>query len=406
MTFPKMTKKRYLYAAGAVILVFLFFRYWDSIAAFIGNIWQAVIPIVVGAVIAYIINILMSFYERHYFTKKNPPFAKKTRKAVCITGAILTILLVFALIISLIVPQLVNCIKLIIQKLPGAAKWISDFVKGIHWLPDSIKAYADKLLTLDWSNITTKVVDFLKSGIATHKGSIGSVLSGTASAIVSVVVGIIFSVYFLVCKEQIMGYVNRFTNAFVRSKRGKAVISLISSFNKTFHKYIVAECVEAVILGLLCFICMLILRLPYAPMISAMVMLMALVPLVGSTISAVVGTLMILSVSPLKALIFFVMLMTVQVIEGNVIYPKVVGKGVGTPGIIVLTAVTVGGSIFGIVGMLIGVPIASTIWSEMKLGLARREKKAALLAAADGGEAPPPAPEPSSEPEPVPENKE
>ena len=410
MTFPKMNKKRYIFLIIVAFLVFLFFRYWNSIAAFVGNVWQAVIPIVVGAIIAYILNILMSFYERHYFVKKNPPFAQKSRTAVCLIGAILTILLVFALIISLIIPQLINCIKLIIQKMPGAIEWISNFVKGLSWLPESIhktvNTYMDKLLHLNWSVLAAKAMDFLKNGIASNKGSIGSVLSSTASVIVSVVIGIIFSIYFLACKEKILNYIHRFVNAVFTSKGGKNVIRFLSSFNKTFHKYIVAECIEAAILGILCFVCMLILRLPYAPMISAMVMLMALVPLVGSTISAVVGTLMILSVSPIKALIFFAMLMTVQVIEGNVIYPKVVGKGVGTPGIIVLTAVTVGGSIFDIVGMLIGVPIASTIWSEMKLGLARREKKAALLAAADGGEAPPPAPEPESEPEPVPENKE
>ena len=410
MTFPKMNKKRYIFLIIVAFLVFLFFRYWNSIAAFVGNVWQAVIPIVVGAIIAYILNILMSFYERHYFVKKNPPFAQKSRTAVCLIGAILTILLVFALIISLIIPQLINCIKLIIQKMPGAIEWISNFVKGLSWLPESIhktvNTYMDKLLHLNWSVLAAKAMDFLKNGIASNKGSIGSVLSSTASVIVSVVIGIIFSIYFLACKEKILNYIHRFVNAVFTSKGGKNVIRFLSSFNKTFHKYIVAECIEAAILGILCFVCMLILRLPYAPMISAMVMLMALVPLVGSTISAVVGTLMILSVSPIKALIFFAMLMTVQVIEGNVIYPKVVGKGVGTPGIIVLTAVTVGGSIFGIVGMLIGVPIASTIWSDMKLGLARREKKAALLAAADGGEAPPPAPEPESEPEPVPENKE
>ena len=410
MTFPKMNKKRYIFLIIVAFLVFLFFRYWNSIAAFVGNVWQAVIPIVVGAIIAYILNILMSFYERHYFVKKNPPFAQKSRTAVCLIGAILTILLVFALIISLIIPQLINCIKLIIQKMPGAIEWISNFVKGLSWLPESIhktvNTYMDKLLHLNWSVLAAKAMDFLKNGIASNKGSIGSVLSSTASVIVSVVIGIIFSIYFLACKEKILNYIHRFVNAVFTSKGGKNVIRFLSSFNKTFHKYIVAECIEAAILGILCFVCMLILRLPYAPMISAMVMLMALVPLVGSTISAVVGTLMILSVSPIKALIFFAMLMTVQVIEGNVIYPKVVGKGVGTPGIIVLTAVTVGGSIFGIVGMLIGVPIASTIWSEMKLGLARREKKAALLAAADGSEAPPPAPERESEPEPVPENKE
>ncbi|MBR2591294.1 MAG: AI-2E family transporter [Clostridia bacterium] len=390
MTLPKMTKKRYVYIGITVILVFLFFHYWDNIAGFIGSAYQAFVPLIAGAIIAYILNILMSFYERHYFTKKNPPFAQKTRTAVCLIAAILTVLAVFSVIISLIVPQLINCIKLIIQKLPQSAERIVELVNNISWLPESVQetvqGYADKLLNIDWSAITAKVVDFLKSGLATNKASIGTVLSGTASAIVSVIVGIIFSVYFLACKKQILGYVNRITNVFCVTKRRQTFLRFVKTFNKVFHKYIVAECVEAAILGILCLICMSILCLPYAPMISAMVMLMALIPLVGSTISAVVGTLMILSVSPMKALIFFIMLMVIQVIEGNVIYPKVVGKGVGTPGIIVLGAVTVGGSIFGIIGMLIGVPVATTLWNEFKKELVKKEKKVAVTAGA-GGEA-------------------
>ena len=379
MTLPKMNKKRYLYAAIAVILVFLFFRYWDNLAAFIHNVYSAFVPIIAGAIIAYILNILMHFYESHYFVKKNPPFAQKTRKAVCLIGAILTVLIVFALIISLIAPQLISCIKLLVQKFPKSVELIVEKVESWDWLPDAVQGkvneYANMLLNINWSQIMAKVTEFLKTGFASGKGNITAVLSSTASGVVAVVVGIIFSIYFLVCKKQICAYANRVSAAYFRSKWMQRILRLAKSFNEIFHKYIVAECVEAVILGLLCLICMSILRLPYAPMISALVMIMALIPIVGSTISAVVGTLMILSVSPLKALIFFVMLMVIQVIEGNVIYPKVVGKGVGTPGIVVLGAVTVGGSIFGVLGMLIGVPVATTVWNEFKRALKRKEEK-------------------------------
>ncbi len=390
MTFPKLNKKRYLYIALAVIAVFLFFRYWDNIAGFIGGVYNALIPVIVGAIIAYIINILMSFYERHYFVKKNPPFAQKTRKAVCLIGAILTILVIVALIISLIVPQLISCIKLIVQKMPQAVEVIADKVENWAWLPEAVQGkvaeYAEKLLHLDWSLIMSKVTGFLKTGLANTAGGITSILSSTASVVVAVIVGIIFSIYFLVCKEQIKNYWGRLKGVYFQSKWAKKILRVLASLNGIFHKYIAAECVEAVILGLLCLICMSILRLPYAPMISALVMLMALVPLVGSTISAVVGTLMILSVSPIKALIFFVMLMIIQVIEGNVIYPKVVGKGVGTPGIIVLGAVTVGGSIFGVVGMLIGVPVATAVWNEFNKELERKEAKSKALVPEDASE--------------------
>ena len=382
---PRIERKKYLYAALIVVGIFLFFRYWDSIAVFCGNVFQALVPLIVGAIIAYILNILESFYERHYFAKKNPKFAQKTRKAVCIIGAILTILIVAALIIGLIIPQLINCVKLIIEKIPGTVESIAESQKLAEILPASIYAkvqeYAQRILNLDWNVVGSKAWEFVKTGYAAHKGTIGSILSSTASVIVSAVIGIIFSIYFLAYKEKIIRYSNRIVAGYFNTKWMEKVLRFLKNFNHTFHKYIVSECVEAVILGSLCLVVMLIFRLPYATMISALVMLMALIPLVGSTISAVVGTFMILSVSPFKAVLFFALLMLIQIIEGNVIYPKVVGKGVGTPGIIVLGAVTVGGSIFGVVGMLVGVPVVTTVWNEMKDGLKKREKKQALQTA-------------------------
>lgn len=383
--FPKIEKKKYLCVILVAIAIFLFFRYWDNIAGFFGSVFQALVPLIVGAIIAYILNILESFYERHYFAKKNPKFAQKTRKAVCIIGAILTILIVAALIIGLIIPQLINCVKLIIEKIPGTVESIAESQKLAEILPASIYAkvqeYAQRILDLDWNVVGSKAWEFIKTGYAAHKGTIGSILSSTASVIVSAIIGIIFSIYFLAYKEKIIRFSNRIVAGYFNTKWMEKVLRFLKNFNHTFHKYIVSECVEAVILGSLCLVVMLIFRLPYATMISALVMLMALIPLVGSTISAVVGTFMILSVSPFKAVLFFALLMLIQIIEGNVIYPKVVGKGVGTPGIIVLGAVTVGGSIFGVVGMLVGVPVATTIWNEVKDGLKKREKKQALQTA-------------------------
>ena len=144
-----------------------------------------------------------------------------------------------------------------------------------------------------------------------------------------------------------------------------------------------AQCLEALILGSLCLVGMLILRLPYAPMISALVCLMALVPIVGATISAVIGTVMILAVSPVQAVIFFAMLMVVQVIEGNLIFPKVVGKSVGAPGLIVFAAVTLGGSIFGIPGMMVSVPAATAVYNELRADMTNREQKRAAAQSDD-----------------------
>ncbi len=382
----KQGRKVLLSLALTVFGVFLLIHYWTSIAGWIGEIYKAVLPCLIGAVIAYLINILMRFYERHYFAKKNPPFAQKTRTGVCLCCAILTILLVIAGIIVLIVPQLVNCVKLIVQQAPKGVEALlkNDFV--VKYLPanvyDWLANWREKLTdTAFWSDIVTKATAFLKTGFGSAGSKITSALSSTASTIGSVVIGVVFAVYYLACRTSIQRNVRRLAANYLRTGVREKVFHYASVFNNCFHKYIVAQCLEALILGSLCLVDMLILKLPYAPMISAMVTLMALIPIVGATISAVIGTVMILAVSPVQAIIFFCMLMVVQVIEGNLIFPKVVGKSVGAPGLIVFAAVTVGGSLFGIPGMMVSVPAATAVFNELRADMTKRETEKAAEAA-------------------------
>ena len=374
----KQGKKLLFCLSLAVIGIFLFIHYWATIASWIGDIYKAVLPCLIGAVIAYLINILMRFYERHYFTKKNPPFAQKSRTAVCLTLAILTILCVIAGIIVLIVPQLIDCVKLIVQQAPKGVEALLKNDTIVKFLPASVvdwlTNWREKLTDQAfWSDIVAKATAILKSGIGSAGGKITSALSSTASTIGAIVIGIVFSIYYLACRGQIQRNVHRLANNYLRPSVKEKVFHYASVFNNCFHKYIVAQCLEALILGSLCMVGMLILRLPYAPMISALVCLMALIPIVGATISAVIGTVMILAVSPVQALIFFAMLMAVQVIEGNLIFPKVVGKSVGAPGLIVFAAVTVGGSLFGIAGMMVSVPAATAVFNEVRADMKKRE---------------------------------
>ena len=362
-----------------VIGIFVIIHYWTSIAGFIGTLWKAFLPILIGGIIAYMLNILMSFYERHYFVKHAKKFGDKTRKPACIVLAILTVLAIIVLLSALVIPQLVSCVKLLVQQVPKAVDVILnlDFAKKV--LPASIYDWAANLDTkikeIDWQALITKVSGWLKTGLGGAGTKIAGVLSSTVSGVIAFVIGVIFAVYFLACRESVLTNLDRILNAFVKPKIKDKFLSFSKIFNECFHKYIVAQCLEALILGGLCLIGMLIFRLPYAVMISALVSFMALIPVIGGTISAVVGSVMILAVSPLKALIFFAMLMVVQVIEGNLIYPKVVGKSVGAPGLVVLAAVTVGGSVFGILGMLVAVPTVTALWIQTKLVMDKREGK-------------------------------
>ena len=385
-------KKLLFHLSFAVIGIFLVIHYWATIASWIGDIYKAILPCLIGAVIAYLINILMRFYERHYFTKKNPPLAQKTRTGVCLTLSILTILCVIAGIIVLIVPQLISCVKLIVQQAPKGVEALLKNDKIMQYLPESVvdwlANWREKLTdSAFWSDFVAKATTFLKTGFGSAGSKITTALSSTVSTIGAVIIGIVFAVYYLACRTSIHRNVRRIAENYLRPAVKERLFHYAAVFNDCFHKYIVAQCLEALILGSLCLCGMLILRLPYAPMISALVCLMALIPIVGATISAVIGTVMILAVSPVQALIFFAMLMVVQVIEGNLIFPKVVGKSVGAPGLIVFAAVTVGGSIFGIAGMMVSVPTATAVYNELRSDMTKREAAKAAVPEPDDEQA-------------------
>lgn len=206
-----------------------------------------------------------------------------------------------------------------------------------------------------------------------------SAVSSVFSRVVSGLLALIFAIYFLLGKEQFTGQFKRIINSYLPKKAEKKINYVASVLNDCFHRYIVGQCLEAVILGTLCIIGMLIFRFPYAAMIGTLIGFTALIPVAGAYIGAIVGFIMILTVSPIKAVLFIVFIVVLQQLEGNLIYPKVVGGSLGLPAVWVLAAVTIGGSLMGILGMLLGVPIAAAIYRMLRDDVNRREKKMAVI---------------------------
>lgn len=180
------------------------------------------------------------------------------------------------------------------------------------------------------------------------------------------VIGLIFAIYLLIGKETLGGQVKRLMNHYLKPSWNEKIGYVLTIFDNSFHKFIVGQCIEAVVLGVLCMIGMSVLRLPYAMMIGTLIGFTALIPVAGAYIGAGVGAFMILTVSPVQALIFLVFVVILQQLEGNLIYPKVVGSSIGLPGVWVLAAVTIGGGIMGIPGMLLGVPSAAAMYQLIK----------------------------------------
>ncbi len=359
----KIDWKSCLRIGSAIFILFLGIHYWPNISGLIGKLFSAAAPVFAGLVIAYIVNILMSFYERHYFPSSRKKAVIRSRRPVCMLSAILTVIGVIALVVVLIAPQLAACIEMLIAQLPGAIEMLIAKLNGLSFVSDDLIA---TLSSIDWKSKIGDIAHTLFSGVGDVMNVAVSAVSSIFTGIMTFVIGFIFALYLLMDKDRLGDQAKRLMNRYIPERFLNKTIHILTLADDCFHRFIVGQCTEAVILGTLCMIGMLILKLPYAPMIGALLAFTALIPIVGGLIGAGVGAFLILMVSPVKALIFLIFIIVLQQIEGNLIYPKVVGSSMGLPAMLVLAAVTVGGGVLGIGGMLIGVPLAAVIYRLIK----------------------------------------
>lgn len=343
--------------------LYLCIYYWPGISGIIGSVLKAASPILVGCVIAYPLNILMSFYERHFFPRSNKKFICRSRRAFCLLFAFATSLAIIVLVVALIVPQLVSCVKLLIAEVPGAIETLLEWLEKLNIISEDV---IDEIAAIDWQSKIGQIVQTLISGISNVVDIAISAVSSVMSGIATVFVAVIFAVYLLARKKRLSYQCRRIMKRYIPENKYSAIDHFLFTLNDSFHRFIVGQCTEAAILGILCTLGMLILGLPYAPMIGAVTAFTALIPIVGAFAGGAVGAFVIFMESPMKALIFVIFIVVLQQLEGNIIYPRVVGSSIGLPGIWVLTAVTVGGGVFGILGMLISVPLAACIYKLLR----------------------------------------
>ena len=359
----KIDNKTIIKIVAAVLGVYLVIHYWTSISGFVGTIFSAAMPLLFGFVISYPLNILMNFYERHWFPNSKKPLAGKSRRPVCLIGSILTVLGIIALIVVLIAPQLVNCIKLLVAEVPAAINMLVEKLKTVDFIS---KDLINTISSIDWKSRINDIIETVTSGLGSAMNVALTAVTSIFSVVANIVLGIIFALYLLLDKNRLMCQVKKVSKKIIPEKFYSKASHVLDVVNDSFRRFIVGQCTEAVILGTLCTIGMMILKLPYAAMIGALIAFTALIPIVGAFIGAGIGAFLILMESPMKALIFLVFIIVLQQLEGNLIYPKVVGSSIGLPGIWVLAAVTVGGGVMGIWGMLIGVPVAAAVYRLVK----------------------------------------
>lgn len=294
------------------------------------------------------------------------------RKPLSIIGAIITILGIIALILVLIIPQLGNCVRLLAAELPGAIEFVIAKLSSFEFVSDEL---LKSLSSIDWKSKIGDIAKTLTSGLGDVMNVAVTAVSSVFSVVSNIVIGVIFAIYLLAEKEKLQEQIKRAAKHFVPERLLNKICHVLSVTNGCFHRFIVGQCTEAVILGTLCTLGMLLLRIPYAAMIGALMAFTALIPIVGGLIGAGVGAFLILMESPMKALIFIIFVIILQQVEGNLIYPKVVGSSIGLPGIWVLAAVTIGGGVMGIGGMIIGVPLFATTYKLINERIEKAEEK-------------------------------
>ena len=356
-------KKKYIaYIVIATIIVYATVRYFGTVESYIVKVTNTLMPFVAGAMMAYIINILMDAYEDVLLKKFHN---KKIMRTVSIVLSIFTFVLVIGLLMGLIIPQLVKIMSSIMYTNPSDIKKIIESISKNNIVDKIADMMNVDINDIDISGYVTKLIHSVMSSVGNILMGVISGISGIFNTVISVFMAVVFAIYILVDKERIALQGDKLLRAFLPSKRDN-VIDVLSIFNKSFRNYFISQVKEAIILGVLLYIVMLIARLPYASSISILVGVTALIPVIGAYAGLFIGALMILTKSVQSMIIFIIVHTIVQQFENNIIYPRVVGSSVGLPGMWVIVAVALGGSLFGIFGVFVAVPVAASLYFILK----------------------------------------
>lgn len=348
-------EKLILITYGVVLFVLLINYEWlIKGIGFLGNVF---LPFIIGLFVALILNVFVSMFENKLLSK-----LKRGKRQISVILSVALVFGIVAFLVTILVPQIKNAGKIFIENLPKYQKNIVDIGKKLELSNKQLKILEFENTSFPQeikkfiSNNSNRIIDF-SMGLAT------SVLSLTCN----IFIGIVFAIYLLLDKEKIVNQFNKLLKALGSEKVYNRIVEVVKLSNVTFGNFIRVQMLEAFILGFLCFIGMLLFRLPYAATISVLVGVTALLPVFGAFIGCIIGAFLIFMISPLKAATFIIFFVVLQQIEGNLIYPKVVGRKIGLPSIWVLLAVTVGASLGGIIGMFISVPVVSVIYSLLKI---------------------------------------
>lgn len=352
-----------------VILAYVIFNFKNIVSGG-ANIIGIISPFIIGIAIAFILNLVMVIFEKKilYFLdyEKYKKYSKFTRP-LAVTLTFLSVFLVIVALIRFIIPQLIDSVSTLTNTIPS-------YIKSFESLVNKYVSDTEILYTI-WDNFLSawkEVLQFTGQIVVSSLSGVVDITVGFTSGVFNFIISIIFSIYMLLNKEKLQIGMKKVLYALSAKKFADKVMYLAKISNETFSNYIGGQFIEAIIIGVLCFIGMIIFKMPYPLLISVLIAVTALVPIFGAFIGTIPAAFIILIIDPMQAIWFIVFIIVLQQIEGNLIYPKVVGESIGLPPIWVILAMTIGGNTFGIIGILLGIPIFSVIYKVFKEFIEKR----------------------------------
>lgn len=353
------TRKDIIIIISYIALVIFALVNFSKIIAFLGKVISIFSPFLLGIILAFVLNVLNNFIEKKIFGKIKPSkIWNKIKRPLCITLSLILVFLTIFFVMNLLIPQLKNSASLFTDTLPAYKEDIIGILNKFDVDESTVNKVGEYL-----DNFGKVITDYIKG----NSKDVITVTTEVATSVVNIIskgiITLVFAIYMIAQKETLSRQINKVMKAYLKPKTINKINTVGTLANKTFSNFVTGQCLEALIFGSLVFVGMLIFRFPYASTIGVLLGFTALIPIFGAFIGTAVGFILIMMVSPVKAILFVVFIIVLQQIEGNLIYPRVVGKSIGLPGMWVLLSVTVGGSIGGILGMLIATPLCSLLYA-------------------------------------------
>lgn len=359
------------------ILILIALWKYTLVLDLLSFIFGILFPFLLGGAIAFVLNVPMNFIERKVFApavEKGNKAVEKLARPLSLIFTLLFVLGIILLVLMVVIPELGTTLISLGASIQDSLPKLLDWLEEVFANNKEVQSWISSL-EMDWEKMLEEVVNFFKSGVGVAVGSTFSAAKSIISGLSTFFIAFVFSCYILLQKGKLRVQVQKVFYAYLPEKWVQRTLDIFSLTYKTFSNFLTGQCVEAVVLGAMFVVAMSVLRLPYALLVGVLIAFTALIPIFGAFIGCAVGAFLILMVDPMKALIFVILFLVLQQLEGNLIYPKVVGNSVGLPSIWVLAAVSVGGSLMGIVGMLIFIPLVSVLYTLFRENVYKNLKK-------------------------------